>query len=574
MPFERVPSALLSAAGFVIVGAALYFGRDLFVPLALSGLLAFLLSPVVTRVERMGASPVVAVVLVTVLLAAASVVALWMVTLQLSQLLVDLPDLRGNLSEKLRTLLLPLRSLSDALGWVEKISQEVVPQGSRAPARVEVIDRTSAVELIGLLPPLLGPLGIAAVVAVLTLFMLTGRRDLRDRLVRLLGARDVPISIVALDEAGPRVSAYLGRQALVCGVHGAAVTLGLSLLGLPGAMLFGVISAVLRVIPYVGPWIAAGLPIALAAAAYPGWSLAGYTVAFFIVLELISNNVLEPWLYGAGAGLSPFGVILSAFFWTWVWGAAGLVLAIPLTVCLVVLGRYLPQLSFLTTLVGDEPIPPLQARFYERLVAGDADEAGAILRQSSADGDALALSDLLVLPTLLRLAQDRESDARSPARVAMILDLLSELLDEALPASPQESAASAEPVTLVAMRDVATERFLVDWLARLLEHVGLASAVHVRDARHQDLAETKGTLVLSALTANSARRALQRLQSMPSMQARVVLGAWGMPRLRGVRPPAEIARVHTSVDLAAALAPESESESETEAHGTKAADPA
>jgi predicted PurR-regulated permease PerM len=556
MSSERSPSVLLSAAGFVVVGAALYFGRELFVPVALSALLTFLLAPVVTRVERLGASPAVAVGLVTVVLAAASAVALWVVTLQLSQLLADLPDLRVNLSEKLRALLQPLRSVTDALGWVERLGQDVVKDGSRPPARVEVVDRTSALELIGaLLPPLLGPLGLAGVVAVLTLFMLGGRRDLRDRLIRLLGAREVPVSIVALDEAGPRVSAYLGRQALLCSVHGAAVTLGLSLLGLPGAVLFGAISAVLRVIPYLGPWIAASLPIALAAAAYPDWTFAVYTAAFFVVLELVSNNALEPWLYGAGAGLSPFGVILAAFFWTWAWGAPGLVLAIPLTVCLVVLGRYLPQLSFLTTLVGDEPIPPPQARFYERLVAGDADEAGAILRQASVGHDVIALSDLLVLPTLTRLAHDRETGVRSPARIAIILDLLSELLDEVMTAVPRPKRSACGAVALVAMRDVATERFAVDWLARLLEHAALASSVRVRDARHEEASSSSETLVLSALTASSVRRAVQRLQSVQPADGRVLLGMWGASRARGPHPSADVPRVHTSAELAAALTP-------------------
>jgi predicted PurR-regulated permease PerM len=558
MPSERAPSALVSAAGLVVVGAALYFGRDLFVPLALAVLLAFLLSPLVTRIERLGVSAEVAVVLVTAVLACASTVALWLVMQQLTQLLADLPDLRVNLVEKLRALLVPVRSLSDALGWVEKLGDDVLKDGTRPPPQVEVVEPSSPVDLVGrLVPPLLGPVGLAGVVVVLTLFMLTARRDLRDRLVRLLGMREVPFSILALDEAGPRVSAYLGRQALVCAVHGAAVTLGLWLLGLPGAILFGVLSALLRVIPYVGPWVAAALPIALSAAAYPGWALAGTTVAFFIVLELISNNLLEPWLYGAGAGLSPFGVILAAFFWTWLWGAPGLVLAIPLTVCLVVLGRHLPQLAFLTTLLGDEPIPPPQARFYERLVVGDGEEAGAILRQASSDGDLVALSDVLVLPTLLRLARDRESGTRSPARVAMILDLLSELLDEVVAGIPRASASGKEIVTLATLRDVATERFAVDWLARLLEHAGLASSVAVRDARNQEAGARVGTLVLSALTPVSARRALERLQSLQQQDAgaRVVLGLWGgAARSRGLRLPADAVRAHTSAELVAALA--------------------
>jgi predicted PurR-regulated permease PerM len=558
MPAERAPSFMLTLSTFVIVGAALYFGRDLLVPVALATLLSFLLSPVVTRVERMGASPQIAVALVTFVLAVASALGMWMVTRELGELLADLPDLRVNLREKIRAVVLPLRSLADALGWVEKLSEEVGVEPTRGAQPVQVIAPSNALELIGrLLPPLLGPIGLAGVVVVLTLFMLIERRDLRDRLIRLLGIRDVPFSIGALDEAGPRVSAYLGRLALVCSVHGFAVSVGLALLGLPGAVLFGVLSALLRVIPYVGPWIAAGLPTALALAAYPGWSMAAYTAGFFVVLELISNNVLEPWLFGAGAGLSPFGVILAAFFWTWVWGAPGLVLAIPLTVCLVVLGRYVPQLSFITTLIGDEPLPPPQARFYERLVAGDADQAGAILRQGANDNDVLALSDRLVLPALVRLAHDRESGARSPARIAIILDLLNELLDELLASLPRQTGApGAMPVHVAPVRDSAVERFAVDWLARVLAHASLAIVATVHEAsRREELRACEGTVLLSALSPGAARRALQLgLQWIgDAKHPRVVLGLWGPSRARVVAASEEIVRVHTCADLHAVL---------------------
>jgi hypothetical protein len=198
-------------------------------------------------------------------------------------------------------------------------------------------------------------------------------------------------------------------------------------------------------------------------------------------------------------------------------------------------------------------MPPPQARFYERLVAGDADEAGAILRQASTDPDLATLSDLLVLPTLLRLAQDRESGARSPARIAIILDLLGELLDEVAAALPRARGPAAHDITLVAMRDVATERFAVDWLGRWIEHAALARSVTVRDARHQQLGTAPGMLVLSALTAGSARRALHLLESVRQSgeEARIVLGFWGATRR--TRLPADVACVHTSAELAAVL---------------------
>ena len=201
--------------------------------------------------------------------------------------------------------------------------------------------------------------------------MLLEREELRDRMLWLIGAQDLTLTTHAVDDAMQRVSRYLGMQSLICGIHGLAVGIGLAVIGVPGAVLWGALSAVLRFLPYFGPWLAAAGPIALALAAFPGWSAPLLTVALFVILELVSNNVLEPWLYGASAGLSPFGVVFSAVFWAWLWGIPGLLIATPLTVCLVVAGRYVRGLEYFTVLLGDRPALLPDVRLYQRLLALD-----------------------------------------------------------------------------------------------------------------------------------------------------------------------------------------------------------
>jgi predicted PurR-regulated permease PerM len=223
--------------------------------------------------------------------------------------------------------------------------------------------------------PLMSPLATLGIVFVVAVFALLQREDLRDRLIRLLGPDDIHRTTLALDDAGRRLTRYFLTQLSVNTCFGVIIAIGLSFIGVPKPILWGVLTAILRFIPYVGAFIAAALPIALAAAIEPGWSMAVWTLAFFVAAEAITGQLVEPLIYGQSSGLSPFSVIVSAIFWSWVWGPVGLLLSTPLTLCLAVMGRHMKGLEVLDILLGDRPPLTPTESFYQRILADDADEA-------------------------------------------------------------------------------------------------------------------------------------------------------------------------------------------------------
>jgi predicted PurR-regulated permease PerM len=254
--------------------------------------------------------------------------------------------------------------------------------------------------------PLVAPIATAGLVVVFVIFMLLQREDLRDRNLRLVGASDVARATEAMDDAAKRISRYLLMQ-LVNVLYGIPVGIGLHFLGVPNPILWGLFATVLRFIPYLGPVIAALFPIALSFAVAPGWTLPLLTIALFVTLELFSNNVLEPWLYGSSTGLSPVAVLVAAVFWATLWGPVGLLLSTPLTVCLVVLGRHVPRLGFFHVLLGEEPALAPELKFYQRLLARDTDEATELAEEYLEDESLDKLYDAVIMPTLGLAEQDR-----------------------------------------------------------------------------------------------------------------------------------------------------------------------
>jgi hypothetical protein len=261
--------------------------------------------------------------------------------------------------------------------------------------------------LQNLIAPLISPLGSAGLVIIVVIFMLMEREDLRDRFIRLVGYGDLHRTTQALQDAGKRVGQYLLMQLVVNIVYAIPITIGLWVLGIPNALLWGLLALALRFVPYIGPIIGAMLPLFLALAVAPGWSLLLWTAALFIVVELITGNVIEPWLYGSHTGLSPLAIIVAAIFWTWLWGPIGLVLSTPLTVCLVVLGRHVPQFEFLDVLFGNEPVLEPHARLYQRLLAGDPEEATDHAEEMLEEKYLFEFYDRVAIPALLLGEQDR-----------------------------------------------------------------------------------------------------------------------------------------------------------------------
>ncbi len=445
----------IALTAFIV--AALYFARELLIPLALSALLTFLLSPLVTRIERWIGR--IAAVLVVVLLIFTSLGAAgWMLSRQLVDLATKLPEYKGNIITKIHAFKMPQGGAFTKLSeTVEELKNEL-PGGNAAPApsmtqeagkpdtdvasppdapppaapvqRLESA-KTNPFELLQLIiAPLLGPLGMAALVLLLVIFMLLEREDLRSRLIRLIGQGRISATTRAMDDAGQRVARYLLMQLVVNVTYGIPVAIGLYFIGVPNAILWGAFATVLRFIPYVGPWIAAAFPIVLSLAVSDSWWSPLLTIGLFVVLELLSNNVMEPWLYGKHTGVAPLALIVAAVFWTWLWGPVGLVLATPLTVCLVVMGRHVPRLSFLSIVLSDEEaLTPAEDCYHRMLTPGDRDELELVESYLKANS-LTTLYDTVFIPVLTAVENDAREALLEPAQLSYVQQSMRDIIED------------------------------------------------------------------------------------------------------------------------------------------------
>ena len=382
---ELVPAlrVLIGLGIAALVIAALHLGRDLLIPLALAGLLGFLLDPAVCRLKRWGLPRALAVALVGLAALGSLVAAGAYLTVQLRAVSTDLPTYQDTIRGKIGQLHQQLRGPSawdgavSTLDTVQDQIQQVTEDTPRPTQRVEVVQPPPGpiVTASQWLARIGGPLATAAIVALFVILILLDRDSLRDRMLRLMGGGNLHRATDALDEATTRISRYLRMQLIINASYGVPMAVGLWFIGVPGAVLWGALATVMRFVPYVGPLVSALFPLTLAFAVSPGWEMVLWTLALIAVLELLSNYLLEPWLYGASTGLSTLSVIVAAIFWTALWGPIGLILSTPLTVCLLVLGRHVPGLGFIEGLLGTTPVLALPQRLYQRLLAGDVEEA-------------------------------------------------------------------------------------------------------------------------------------------------------------------------------------------------------
>jgi predicted PurR-regulated permease PerM len=415
-----------------LVVAGLYWLQAVLIPIALAVLLTFLLSPVVGTLQRRGLGRVPAV-LVTVVLALSVLGGIgWTLTRQLVTLADELPQYSLNIHQRIADLRgaskgssveKVQKTVEDVFGEIQKTDKV----GVTGPKPIAVVLEPPSI--LAHLPTLLQALTSAVVVTVLMIFMLLERRELRDRVILLIGYRRMTATTRALDEAGARISRYLLLQSIINGSFGVAVGLGLFLIGVPYAVIWGSLAAALRFIPYLGAFVAALLPLALSLAVFPGWLQPALVVGLFLVLELVTGSVMEPWFYGQSAGVSQVALLIALIFWTWLWGPVGLLLATPLTVCLIVLGKHLPALGFIVVLMGDRPVIEAKARYYQRLLARDQDEAADIVEAYvNADGRE-SVYDTVLLPALYYAKQDRDRGLLSEGDAQFVEQATREILD-------------------------------------------------------------------------------------------------------------------------------------------------
>jgi predicted PurR-regulated permease PerM len=538
---QRLIVVALTLVCAALVLAGLYFGADILVPLTLAALLGFVLDPLVNRLTRWRFPRALAVTLVILFTGGVLVSTSIFVGSQVAQLGRDLPTYQSTVQKKLRTLrqkIVARRPFGDASrmmnvveGEVDAARRALTPsKPTSAPMRVQVdpapVSPLSG--LVDLLGPLLKPVGTAGLVLVFLIFILLGRSDLRDRALRLVGD-DLHRTTDAMNEAAQRVSKYLTMQLLINLLYGLPFAIGLWLIGVPGAPLWGVLSITLRFLPYVGSIIGAVFPLTLAFAVDPGWDMFLWTAALVLTLETLINNLAEPLLYGNSTGLGPLAVLVSATFWTVLWGPIGLVLATPLTVCLVVMGRHLPQLRFLDVLLGNEPVFDAPTRLYQRLLSGNVEEA-IELAESEVQQDSLRRFYVgTALPALdLAVEQQDRSDPEHRRRVQRGMTALIRDLRAAVPPAPS----SSEPVLCIGLRSDA-DGLAAQMLAHVLDRGGQAaqalppSTVSAERIAALDLSQT-ATVVLtsrhppSGVLARYVCRRLQRLRP----DVRLVLASW------------------------------------------------
>ena len=461
---EALPS-LIVFASFVLVIACLYWAQAVLIPVALSIMLTFLLSPVARGLEWIGVGRVPSVILIVVVTFSLLATIGWVVSVEFTSLGNELPKHTGNIKQKISDV--RGASKGGALENVQKAIDEVkneIQKREESPKVGPVKDKekpspvvveAEASSRFWPIPlasaAMLEPLAAAGLVIVMVVFMLIQREDLRNRLIRLVGFGRLTFTTKALEETGQRISRYLLMQSIVNGSFGLAVGLALYLIGVPYAVLWGFFAAVLRFIPYVGPFAAAIMPSALSLAVFEGWLWPITVVGIFVALELTCNMVLEPLLYAESAGVSGVGLLVAIAFWTWLWGPVGLVLATPLTVCIVVLGKYVPGMDFIGVLMGDQPAMETNISYYQRLLAMDQAEAAEIVEEHLKTHPQEQLFDEVLIPALGHARRDRELGRLTEDGEQFVFRVTRDILDNLDSLKPQTSeevAASSQPATI------------------------------------------------------------------------------------------------------------------------------
>jgi predicted PurR-regulated permease PerM len=554
--------SLPTIAAIFVVAAVLHFGSEIFLPLAVATLIAFALSPLVSALRRHGWPRIVAVMCAVTLAFGILGGVLTVMASQLGLVAESLPTFQTNIIAKLDALQAAEGSSSVMGRFVDmltRINDEIssaMPAGrgdglqaagSGGPMQVAVVENQSAWRMLqDIVLPIISPIVTAGLVIVVVIFMLMEREDLRDRFIRLVGSNDLHRTTEMLEDAGSRVASYLLIQLLVNVIYAVPIGVGLWIIGVPNPVLWALMTLILRFVPYVGSVIAAAIPLFLAFAVSPDWSMVLWTAALFATVELVTSNVVEPLLYGSRTGLSPLAVIVAAIVWTWIWGPMGLILSTPLTVCLVVLGRYLPQFEVFDILFGDEPVLAAHARLYQRLLTGEVVESASRAEEALESAYLADFYQDVGIPALLLAQSDYDRGVLSEAqeeRIAASATRLVEALEPVVAEELEEAIApEAEKLAGIGARILVSggRSRLDDVASRMLGQALQAEGAEVTAVARGDLMAMAliGTdrqqprcLVLNFLDPNPTRASLlivRRIKrAIPGLRVGVVI--WQMP---------------------------------------------
>jgi len=447
---------------FVMIVATLYFGKEVLVPITLALLLAFVLAPLVGLLRRIRI-PRAPAVLLAVLVAVGIVLALGgVIGSQIAQLSTGLPKYAETIEAKLdaakQSTVGRLSRFTDQIGrphLTQPAPKPNQPAAAASAAQAEAAPASSPLDLAWrFLFPILSPLATFGIVFIVAIFALMQQEDLRDRLIRLFGSTDLHKTTLAIDDGGRRLSRYFLTQLCINTGFGIIIGIGLLLIGVPNPVLWAILGVLMRFVPYVGAIISAALPIALAAAVDPGWSMPLWTLGLFLIAEGVTGQMIEPLIYGHSTGLSPFSVIVAAIFWSWLWGPIGLILSTPLTLCLVVLGRHVDRLAFLDVLLGDKPALSPTESFYQRILASDPDELQDEAERTLKERSLSTYYDEVALKGLQLAAADRDRGVLTPGQLDRVKTTIKALVaslaghTDAQPATkkkPRDDAAGPKP---------------------------------------------------------------------------------------------------------------------------------
>ncbi len=466
--------ATLFLVAFVVV--LLYIGREIFIPIAIAILVSFVLSPPILLLRRWGLGRAISVLTVVIAALVIAFTVSAVLTRQVSELAVDLPLYQATINAKLDDLRdaaadnvlfakvsATLKNLAEINPRRPVLSSVPAPLGhsKNQLTKVQESERPIPVEVHQPEPgpfaivqtiagTALSPLETTFIVVIFVIFILLQREDLRNRFIRLVGSSDLQRTTLAMNDAAGRLSRFFLVQTLVNASFGIIIAVGLYFIGLPSPILWGIVAFLLRFVPYIGSFIAAAFPVALAAALDPGWAIALETLALFLIVEPIIGQAVEPWLYGRNTGISPIAVVISATFWTWLWGTVGLVLSTPLTVCLVVLGRHVERLAFLDVIFGDAPPLTQIENFYQRMLAGDASEVVDQAERFLKTDTLIDYYDEVALPALLLAQVDLRRGVLDEPRQRRIKETIDEVIEDLSDQvdPPPSAAPAAAPFAL------------------------------------------------------------------------------------------------------------------------------
>ncbi len=558
MSRARLSESVASGSLLIFVGIAvlLIFAKVLLIPLAFALVLSFLLAPLVSLLERHRVTRTLAVSVAGFLVCTLLVVAGYVLSRQVLNVASTLSSYRGNIQHKLQALHSnSANSVESVLVMLEELSGNLTsktasPQPSAVAVRVEGQASDRLDSTLNLFTTILDPLGRIGIVIIFTIYMLINREELRHRLLLVAGMGNINLMTRALDDATGRISQYLVMQFQVNACYGLVFGSGLFLLHVPNATLWGVIAGTLRIVPFVGTLIGLVLPLILSIAVFPGWMTPILVVVLFLVLEVTLVNLIEPWLFSSRTGISSLALLASAIFWSMLWGWPGLVLSTPLTVCVVVLGRHVPQFAFLHSLLGTNAKLSPAAHIYERLLATDQQQAFEIAETYLRGKPLEKLYDAVILPVLSLAEQDRHRGALDEVRTSFVLLSIGELVARLTSYQQAHDPANAQSdrtqridalgaslrkeiaVVCLSASDKADE-LTTTMLTQLLERAGHPTLTLPADAVSDDiltaLAAEKDTIIfLSALPpfafAQARALCLRVRQHMP--ENRIALAMW------------------------------------------------